>query len=145
MGHGLENGIVELDGSWDQEGVVRGLSRHLGSWFGERSRRNGAIDGFIFDVVRNKRVSLGREGGIEVRQREALVQVSGDQAQTLRSRLGSQLSDCGEPRGQIRVNGIGRATFPRETWLVISGIAADGCGGEVGWVTDGDLVICLLG
>lgn len=100
MGHGLENGIVELDRSWDQESVVRGLSRHVGSWFRERGRRNGAIDGFIFDVVRNKRVSLGRERGIEVRQRKALVQVSGDQAQTLRRRLRSQLSDCGEPRGQ---------------------------------------------
>ena len=53
VGHRLENGIVELDGSWDQEGVVRGLDRHIGSWFGKRGRRNGAIDGFIFDVVRN--------------------------------------------------------------------------------------------
>jgi hypothetical protein len=101
MGHGLEDGIVELDGSWDQEGVVRGLRRHVGRWFGERGRGNGAINGFIFDVVRYKRVSLGREGGIEVRQRKALVQVSGDQAQTLRSRFGSQLSDCGEPRGKF--------------------------------------------
>jgi hypothetical protein len=66
VGHGLEHRIVELDGSWDQEGVVRGLSRHLGSRFGERGRRNGAVDGFIFDVVGDKGVSLGREGSVEV-------------------------------------------------------------------------------
>lgn len=30
VGHGLKDGIVEFDGSWDQEGVVRGLSRHGG-------------------------------------------------------------------------------------------------------------------
>lgn len=52
VGHRLEDGIIELDGSWDQEGVVRGLSRHSGSWFGGRGRRDGAINGFIFDVVR---------------------------------------------------------------------------------------------
>lgn len=30
VGHGLEDGIIEFDGSWDQEGVVRGLSGHSG-------------------------------------------------------------------------------------------------------------------
>lgn len=30
VGHRLKDGIVEFDGSWDQEGVVRGLSRHGG-------------------------------------------------------------------------------------------------------------------
>lgn len=52
MGHRLKDSIIELDGSWDQEGVVRGLSRHSGRWFGGRGRRDGAINGFIFDVVR---------------------------------------------------------------------------------------------
>ena len=52
VGHRLKDGIIELDGSWDQEGVVRGLSRHSGSWFGGRGWRDGAINGFIFDVVR---------------------------------------------------------------------------------------------
>lgn len=51
VGHRLKDGIVEFDGSRDQEGVVRGLSRHSGSWFGGRGRRDGAFNGFIFDVV----------------------------------------------------------------------------------------------
>jgi hypothetical protein len=67
--HGLEHGIVELDGTRDQEGVVRGLSGHLGCRFGEKGRRNGAVDGFIFDVVWEEGVSLGREGSVEVGQR----------------------------------------------------------------------------
>lgn len=46
----------------------------------------------MFDVVWGLGVPLGRERGVEFRQRESLVQVSGDQAQTLRSPGGRQLS-----------------------------------------------------
>jgi hypothetical protein len=49
-------------------------------------------------------MSLGREGSVKLRQRETLIQMSGDQAQALRRLLGRQGSDVvrlstGEPAG----------------------------------------------
>lgn len=64
MGHGLEDGIIEFDGARDEQGVVRGLGRHGGLRLFGGGRRNRAIDGFIFDVVRSEGVSLGREGSV---------------------------------------------------------------------------------
>lgn len=43
------------------------------------------------ELVRLGGVPFGREGSIEVRQRELLIQMSGDQAQPLRGLFGRQL------------------------------------------------------
>jgi hypothetical protein len=91
VGHGLQNSIVKLNGARDEQSVVRGLDRRHGGRLGSGGRRNGTINGFIFDVVRSQGVSLGREGSVQLRQRQALVQVSGDQAEALRRRWGRQL------------------------------------------------------
>lgn len=81
VGHGLQDSIIKLNGARDEQGVVRGLGRHDGR-LGRRSR-NGPVNGFIFEVVGGQGVSLGREGSVQFRQRQALVQVSGDQAESL--------------------------------------------------------------
>ena len=100
MGHGLQHGIVELDGARDEQSIVRGLGRHFG---GGRSgsRGRGAIDGFIFEVVRGERVSFGREGSVEFRQRQPLIQVSGNQTEPLRRRFGRQLFRFAAGRGVL--------------------------------------------
>jgi hypothetical protein len=52
VGHRLQHSIVEFDGARDEQGVVRGLSRH-GGFRGIRGGIwDGAIEGFIFGVVR---------------------------------------------------------------------------------------------
>lgn len=85
MGHGLQDGIVKLDGPWDQQGVVGGLRRHdaalLGGevWLGDGGE--GPVDGFILDVVGFERLSLGRERRVQLGQRQTLVEVSGDERQ----------------------------------------------------------------
>lgn len=82
MGHGLQHGIVELNRARDEQGVVRRLGRHGGLW--SRCRKKRSVERFILDIVGSEGVSLGREGGVELGQRQALIQVSGDQAEALR-------------------------------------------------------------
>lgn len=56
VGHGLKDSIVELDGSWNQQGGVRGLGRHSGSrGYGlsqGSGRKRDAIKRLIFKIVR---------------------------------------------------------------------------------------------
>jgi len=101
VGHRLEDGIVEFDGARDEQGVVRGLGRHGGLGLGlfRGGRKNREIDGFIFDVVGCQGVSLGREGSVKLRQRQALIQMSGNQAEALRGRRGRQLFRFAADRG----------------------------------------------
>lgn len=80
MGHRLQDSIVKFDGARDEQGVVRGLGRHGRLELFGGGRRNREVDRFIFDVVRSEGVSLGREGSVKLRQRQALIQVSGNQA-----------------------------------------------------------------
>lgn len=94
MGHGLKDSIVEFNGPGNQEGGVGSLGRHGGRGvFRGRVGRGveGAVDGVINQVVRSGGIPLGREGGIELRQRELLIQMSGDQAQPLRRLFGRQV------------------------------------------------------
>lgn len=68
-------------------------------------RGSGAIGGVIFDVVGSLGVPFGREWGVKFRQRESLIQVSGDQAQALRYLSGRQSFprvrlSTGEPAGK---------------------------------------------
>jgi len=87
VGHGLQDGIVELNGPWDQQGRVRGLRGHAGdgaegSGLGRGERRgDGAVDGFILDVVGREGVPLGREGRVELGERRALAEVPGNDTQ----------------------------------------------------------------
>lgn len=84
VGHGLQDGIVKFDGPWDQQGRVRGLGRHSGGGAeasGLDLRENGAVEGFILDIVRVDGDPLGREGSVKFGQRDTLAEVSGDQTQ----------------------------------------------------------------
>lgn len=60
-------------------------------------RGSRAIGGFIIGVVGSLGVPFGREWGVKFRQRESLIQMSGDQAQALRCLCGRQSF----PRGRL--------------------------------------------
>lgn len=89
MGHGLQDRIVEFNGSRDEEGTMGWLRRHLVFVLVVRllgnnirvNRGRGSLDRLIFQIVGLDRQSFGRERRVQFRQRQPLVEMSGNEGQ----------------------------------------------------------------